>query len=114
MSRRNSKQETQTIDTPAGDMPAGDGGNHDGPIEDVSVTDVKETKAAKFTRLARQRVPNALKRLSQVENLASRQSYEYTPEKAQKVIDAIDRAVKRIRDAFAGSATETVDFSLDD
>lgn len=73
-----------------------------------------ETKADKFVRLAKQRVPNALKRLSHVENLASRQSYEYTPAQAQKIIDALLRAIQRIRDGFAGAQAKTTDFSLDD
>lgn len=63
-----------------------------------------ESKADRFRRLANRRVPRALKTIQHVANLASRQSYEYTPEQAGKLVGAMKAAVAELERRFMGGA----------
>lgn len=68
-----------------------------------------ESKAAKFVRLGVIRVPKALQALKNVERLAD---YDYTPEQAAKVLDAIGASAQRIHASFTGTKPSAEKFSL--
>ena len=70
----------------------------------------EETKAERFVRLAKARVPRALKRIKLIGNLAG-PGYEYTDEQTEKVLDALQGAVDRVRDKFQKD-TEAEAFEL--
>lgn len=72
----------------------------------------KETKAERFTRLGQKRVPRALKAIATVRNLASRTSYEYTPEQSKKIVDALTAELSALRQAFEGRQEVLSLFSL--
>ena len=59
-----------------------------------------ESKHDKFKRLATQRVTNAVKKIELIGNLAS-SSYEYAPEEAQKIFDALQQAVDGVKGSFS-------------
>lgn len=69
----------------------------------------KETKADKFKRLGMKRVPKALKALKAVAALAS---YDYTPEQAATVLDAIGAAAKNVHSRFTGEKVSEAEFKL--
>lgn len=72
----------------------------------------KESKAERFKRLAQKRVTKALAVLGHIHNLTNSNSYSYTPEQAQKVVDALVLAVNKIVDGFSGSKNGKVTFTL--
>lgn len=59
-----------------------------------------ESKADKFRRLAKQRVPKAVRIISNIGNLASKGGYEFTSEQADKIDGALIDAVKGVRARF--------------
>ena len=65
------------------------------------MVDVAESKEDRFKRLAAQRVPQALKRISLIAKLANRSSYAYTEEQVQKIVIALREEVTRLEAAFA-------------
>lgn len=71
-----------------------------------------ESKAQRFRRLANQRIPKALKVLGNIENLTRKQSYEYTPEQADRIVTVLAAAVKRIVDGFSGQDAKPGGFIL--
>ena len=69
-----------------------------------------ESKADKFRRLAKKRVPKAIKALSSIENLAN---YEYTNDQAAKVLEALGGALNRVSIAFSTEkAVSVVEFEI--
>ena len=77
----------------------------DGQPDSAPISNGKppESKADRFRRLANRRVPNALKALGYVENLANAASYQYTDEQRDKIVTALDATVKRIKERFSGT-----------
>lgn len=73
------------------------------PIPTGKVKQV-ESKADRFLRLANRRVPRALKAIQHVANLASKQSYDYTPEQAGKLCGALAYALADLRRRFEGGS----------
>lgn len=72
--------------------------------------DPNETKAQKFVRLGTKRVNKAVKSVKQLAQLAG-SGYDSTPEQRKKITDALDGAVKLVKDRFAGqkeAAAETI------
>jgi len=61
-----------------------------------------ETKAQAFSRVGTTRINNAIKAIGLLEALANKQTYEYTSDQQKKISDALDGAVQRVKDAFAG------------
>lgn len=80
----------------------------------AEIAEAKESKAAKFKRLAERRVSNALRHIGYVRNLANRNQYEYTEEQAQQVKDALADAVSDLCDAFAGTKPRSTGFTFGD
>lgn len=63
--------------------------------------DPNETKAQKFVRLGTKRINRAVKVVKQLAQLAG-SGYDSTPEQRKKITDALDAAVKHVKDRFAG------------
>lgn len=57
-------------------------------------------KAGNFKRLAGKRVPKAIAAIRSVSKLASKASYEYTDEQAEKVVSALEAEVAALRQQF--------------
>jgi hypothetical protein len=74
---------------------------------------VKESKSAKFKRLASRRVSKALQQLIYVRNLSNANQYEYTPEQVRAIHSALSAAVNKIAYAFEGKKESKVTFTLD-
>ena len=68
-----------------------------------------ESKAAKFLRLARKRMPRALKALASVANLAG---YEFTDDQRDKILAAIGDAANEIRTRFMREKKAANEFQL--
>jgi hypothetical protein len=71
-----------------------------------------ESKSDAFKRLGSKRMNRTLGDLKGLEKLANTSAYEYTPEQVAKLTGALDAAVKRIKDAFAGVKAVTGGFDL--
>lgn len=68
----------------------------------------KESKDAKFKRLANARVPAAIKRIRHVANLSNRLQYTFTDDQAQRIVSMLldeVSALKRRFEAKANAAT---------
>ena len=69
-----------------------------------------ESKSDKFRRLAKKRIPRAIKALQGVANLAG---YEYTPEQREKVLAILDGQFRAVIERFnqdkKSKASETFD-----
>lgn len=63
-----------------------------------------ETNADKFRRVGTPRINNAIKIVALLEALANKNVYEYTDEQRRTIENALDVAVQRVKDAFAGKA----------
>jgi hypothetical protein len=72
----------------------------------------KETKEAKFKRLANRRVAVALKRLGHIKSLSNRSSYAYTPDQVAKITTVLREALKNVEDAFSGQKETPAAFTL--
>jgi hypothetical protein len=72
----------------------------------------KESKAARFRRIAMRRVPKALKALQAVANLANKATYEYTDEQRERIIEAVGAEVSRLVNAYHGTKERMEEFSL--
>jgi hypothetical protein len=59
-----------------------------------------ETKADKFKRMATARVNRTCHGIRLLGNLANRSTYEYSPEQADKLLTALDKAVQDVVAAF--------------
>ena len=64
-----------------------------------------ESKHDKFKRLAMQRVPNAIKKIELIGNLAS-SGYEYTPEEVEKIFTSIQQVLDNTKARFSKSKKE--------
>jgi len=74
--------------------------------------DPNESKSDKFRRLANMRVPRVIKSLAAVESLANRSAYERTDEQSEKILQAIEEAVKSLRRRFQGAPQAKTGWSL--
>ena len=68
-----------------------------------------ESKSDKFRRLAKKRVPKAIKALASVENLSN---YDYTDDQSAKVVDTVLSAAKRVQNAFSGQKVTAAEFDI--
>jgi len=70
------------------------------PIEEYENTTASdETKAEKFTRIAKLRMGNALYHINNLGKLAS-PNYEFTPEQVDKMIAALKIAISEVEDRY--------------
>jgi hypothetical protein len=65
-----------------------------------------ETKHDKFKRLATLRVPNAIKKIELIGNLAG-SGYESSPEDVEKIISTLQKAVDGVKEKFSKTKTGT-------
>lgn len=70
-----------------------------------------ETKAQRFVRLGKQRVAKALKQIESIGKLTGA-NYEHTPEQAEKIVTALEAAVKGVKNKFAGTKETVAAFDL--
>jgi len=94
-----SKTTTTTATAAAAKQPAAGGWSEHQP--DGAPTN-ESIKSGKFRKFAARRVNNALNRLRQVGNLANRNVYSYTQAEANKIIAALEQALVRVKNAYAG------------
>lgn len=71
-----------------------------------------ETKAQAFKRLGTTRINNAIKAVGLLESLANKNAYEYTTDQQKKIEEALEAAVQRVKDAFAGKTVTTGGIAL--
>lgn len=73
-----------------------------------------ETKAEKFVRVGQLRTGKALHALGTLVACTDRKAYEYTPEQAEKIVDALKQQVTELEEAFAagGPPTRATGFTL--
>jgi hypothetical protein len=72
-------------------------------------TDDRQT----FVRLANKRVPNAVKAISLVGNLANRSNYSYNDADAAKVLKTLEQALADCRERFSQKSAKDGGFSLE-
>jgi hypothetical protein len=58
-------------------------------------------KAGDFKRLAESRVPKAIKSIRTISKLANKASYEYTPEQAERIVQALQSELETLRKQLA-------------
>ena len=72
-----------------------------------------ESKNARFKRLAENRVPNAVKKIQLVTNLADPYAYDYSEEEVNKIVRAIRSEVEDMTASFKkGLKKDKSDFKL--
>lgn len=64
----------------------------------------KETKEARFKRIASKRTENVLEALRKLGNCSNRAIYNYSTEDLNKIFSAVDSELRRIRSLFSGKA----------
>lgn len=72
---------------------------------------VGETPHEKFVRIATRRTQSILEKLRLLENCANTSVYEYTEEEINKIFDAIDKALKKVKQSFS-KPVKAEEFSL--
>ena len=70
-----------------------------------------ESKSDKFKRLATKRVKNAISKVELITNLAG-SSYEYTPEEVEKILNALQGSVDKVKVAFSKQKITKTGFEL--
>ena len=75
------------------------------------MTEQTESKSDKFKRLATKRVKNAISKIEIIGNLAS-PGYEYTPEEAESISNALQGSVDKVKAAFSKQQPGKTDFKL--
>jgi hypothetical protein len=63
----------------------------------------RESRRARFVRLANKRVNAAIKAISLVGNLSNRANYDYTPEDAAAIVKALEKELRELRSRFGSS-----------
>ena len=81
-------------------------------MEEKEVEKVEgESKSDKFKRLASKRVVNAISKVELITNLAG-SGYEYTPEQVEKILNALQGSVDKVKAAFSKQKIEKTHFQL--
>ena len=70
-----------------------------------------ESKSDKFKRLATKRVKNAISKVELITNLAG-SGYEYTPEEVEKILNALQGSVDKVKAAFSKQKITKSEFEL--
>lgn len=66
-----------------------------------------ESKSDRFRRLGNHRLPRVVKAIQSMTNLANRNQYEYTEEQKLIVMQDVQDAVERMRNAFNGATASS-------
>ena len=70
-----------------------------------------ESKSDKFKRLATKRTKNAISKVELLTNLAG-SGYEYTPEEVEKILNALQGSVDKVKAAFSNQKITKSGFEL--
>jgi len=70
-----------------------------------------ESKSDKFKRLATKRVKNAISKVELIANLSG-SGYEYTPEEVEKILNALQGSVDKVKAAFSKQKITKSEFEL--
>jgi len=70
-----------------------------------------ETKQDKFKRIATRRVRNAIKMVERIGKLSS-YGYEYTDEDVEKIINALEEALNKLKASFSTKESKVSEFEL--
>ena len=60
----------------------------------------KNDKSAKFKELARSRVNRSINMIRLIANLGNKTHYDYTPEQARKIVNALQSEVNNVKTKF--------------
>tara|TARA_B100000965_G_C19564852_1_gene746314 strand:- start:1132 stop:1356 length:225 start_codon:yes stop_codon:yes gene_type:complete len=72
----------------------------------------KKNKSEKFKELARSRVNRAINMIRLIANLGNKSNYDYTPEQARKILNALQSEISNVRIKFNSKKRGTEEFSL--
>ena len=72
----------------------------------------KNDKSAKFTEMARSRVNRAINMIRLIANLGNKAHYDYTPDQARKIINALNSEVKNVSTKFNSKKRGTEEFTI--
>ena len=72
----------------------------------------KNDKSAKFKELARSRVNRSINMIRLIANLGNKTHYDYTPEQARKIINALNSEVKNVSTKFNSKKRGTEEFTI--
>jgi len=76
-------------------------------METSTKTGTKESRSARFKRIASKRTNDIIRRIQILGNCCNRSAYDYTEEEVGKIFAAIDKDLKRARARFTfGRRTE--------
>ena len=76
------------------------------------MTKLNESKKEKFYRLGSSRMNAALEKIRLLENLSSKNNYEYTENDVKKMISALRQAVDSVEKAFKNKDTSSKPFQF--
>ena len=71
-----------------------------------------ENKEEKFRRIASSRTQKILDNIRLLGNCSNKSAYDYNEEQVNKMFQAIDREIKRVRELFKGSKTKDNRFNF--
>jgi len=71
---------------------------------------ISSMKREKFVRLAEARVNNALKAIRLIGNLSNKNNYQYSDKDVQKIVAALNLAVKEMSNQFRPGAERNSDY----
>ncbi len=69
-------------------------------------------KSDKFKELARSRVNRAINMTRLIANLGNKAHYDYTPEQAKKIVNALNSEVKNVSTKFNSKKRGTEEFTI--
>ena len=69
-------------------------------------------KSDKFKELARSRVNRAINMIRLIANLGNKTHYDYTPEQARKIVNALNSEVKNVSTKFNSKKRGTEEFTI--
>ena len=69
-------------------------------------------KSDKFKELARSRVNRAINMIRLIANLGNKAHYDYTPEQARKIVNALNSEVKNVSTKFHSKKRGTEEFTI--
>ena len=69
-------------------------------------------KSDKFKELARSRVNRAINMIRLIANLGNKTHYDYTPEQARKIVNALNAEVRNVQIKFNSNKRGTEEFTI--
>ena len=69
-------------------------------------------KSDKFKELARSRVNRAINMIRLIANLGNKTHYDYTPEQARKIVNAVNAEVRNVQIKFNSKKRGTEEFTI--